>query len=120
MTFEVLDDTGAALVTEPFTLVLKDCADSAVADLYFDPNGPIVDQVGSQSFVYDWNVSGNPTYQMTVQPPNHDSTVCGTALTISVTADDADFGNYASFDDTTGVIDFNFALRTSQVQDQTT
>ena len=49
---------------------------------------------------------------MTVQPVPHDTTNCG-VYSVAVTADDVDYSNYANFDPLTGIIDFDFDLRTS-------
>ena len=116
MTFEVLDDSGNVLVSEPFTLDISACLTASVNTLSFDPLGPIIDENGDQELDYDITVpsaAGAKPYQMTVQPVNHNTAVCGD-LTITVEAlCDPDFPNYASYDATTGVIDFNFDNRAS-------
>ena len=67
MFFEVIDDSsGNVLVSESFTLYVTDCSDVTSAGLSFHADGPIIDTLNKVQLTYDWTLTYDPLYQMTL------------------------------------------------------
>ena len=56
------------------------------------------------------------THVLTIENFTHNDAICGQA-NLSITADDADFTNYATVDTANGVVNFDFNLRSTQPVD---
>lgn len=115
--FQVMEvDAGAFLVQEPFTLTVADCRTVSGSQLSFENGLPFSDATGSIKSSYVWSLSESMTHVLTIENVMHNDAICGQA-NLSITADDADFTNYATVDTANEVINFDFNLRSTQPVD---
>lgn len=128
--FQVIDiDSGDTILNEPFVLNIADCRTVTGSNLAFenDPdllttypsissiptNGfALIDATGYPDDRYELNLNTAMTYTFYLEPIRHEDAICGTP-TITVTADDADYVNYGTYDSVNGLIVLDYNLRST-------
>ena len=100
-----------------FTIEVIDCSDAAAVGFAHNAGGPVIDKTGSLGWLdngnhFNWDVV-DTNYWLTVQQFTHDNTRCGT-FALSVSADDATWATYVSFDSATDKINIDYSLRANQ------
>ena len=113
LTFEVINDfSGQVIYSEALpTFTVVDCADATGAELTFTSGGAVADTDGVVGTEFDWNITGDSSFYLELQPISHNNALCGSSLTTSISVDDSSYGIK---DENSGQVDFDASIQTTE------